>query len=99
MKVVTATAALDSGEFTPDTTLNGNSGVEISGVPLANSGGEDFGTIDMTTALTNSVNTYWAQVGEQLGNDTMVEYMERFGFYRKPPLDFPSDALAPSGAI
>ena len=79
MKVVTATAALDSGEFEPSTTLNADSGIDISGVPLANAGGEDFGTIDMSDALTNSVNTYWAQVGEQLGTDTMVEYMERFG--------------------
>ena len=99
MKVVTATAALDSGEFEPSTTLNADSGIDISGVPLENAGGEDFGTIDMTDALTNSVNTYWAQVGEQLGTDTMVEYMERFGFYSDPPLDFPSDALAPSGPI
>jgi penicillin-binding protein A len=97
MKVVTATAALDSGEFDPSTTLSADSGIDISGVPLANAGGEDFGTIDMTTALTNSVNTYWAQVGEQLGTETMVEYMERFGFYSDPPLDFPSRALEASG--
>ena len=51
----------------------------------------------MTTALTNSVNTYWAQVGEQLGTDTMVTYMERFGFYSDPELDYPSDQMAPSG--
>ena len=46
----------------------------------------------MTTALTNSVNTYWAQVGEQLGTETMVEYMERFGFYCDPELDYPPTA-------
>ena len=97
MKVVTAVAALDSGEFETSTTLNANSGVDISGVPLANSGGEDFGTIDMTAALTNSVNTYWAQVGEDLGTDTMVEYMKRFGFYSDPELDYPGDQMAPSG--
>jgi penicillin-binding protein A len=97
MKVVTAVAALDSGEFTPDTTLNADSGIDISGVPLANSGGADFGTIDMTTALTQSVNTYWAQVGEQLGADTMVEYMKRFGFYSDPELDFPDNRMRPSG--
>jgi penicillin-binding protein A len=99
MKVVTATAALDSGEFTPESVLNGNSGVPISGVPLANSGGQDFGEIDMTTALTNSVNTYWAQVGEQLGADTMFEYMERFGFNGDPPVQYPDSELAPSGVI
>jgi peptidoglycan glycosyltransferase len=99
MKIVAATAALDSGEFTPATTLNANSGVEISGVPLANAGGEDFGTIDMTTALTNSVNTYWAQVGEQLGTETMFEYMDRFGFNEDPPIDYPPSELRASGVF
>jgi peptidoglycan glycosyltransferase len=97
MKVVTATAALDSGEFTPDSTLSGRSGIEIDGVPLANSGGEEFGTIDMTTALTNSVNTWWAQAGEKLGKDTMFKYMDRYGFNAKPRLDYPSFQLVASG--
>jgi penicillin-binding protein A len=97
MKVVTAAAALDSGEFEPDTVLNADSPKEISGVPLENSGGASFGDIDMTFALTNSVNTYWAQVGEQLGTETMVEYMERFGFYDDPRLDYPDDQMKASG--
>jgi peptidoglycan glycosyltransferase len=97
MKVVTAAAALDSGEFEPDTVLNADSPKEISGVPLANSGDQSFGDIDMTTALTNSVNTYWAQVGEQLGTETMVEYMGRFGFYADPELDYPEDQMRASG--
>jgi penicillin-binding protein A len=97
MKVVTAAAALDSGEFEPSSVLNADSPKEISGVELQNSGGQSFGDIDMTTALTNSVNTYWAQVGEQLGTETMVTYMERFGFYSDPELDYPSDQMAPSG--
>jgi penicillin-binding protein A len=97
MKVVTATAALDSGEFTPDTTLSGASPIEIEGVPLSNDAGEQFGTIDMTTALTNSVNTYWAQVGEKLGKDTMFKYMDRYGFDAKPRLDYPSFQLNASG--
>jgi len=97
MKVVTAAAAIDSGEFETSTTLNANSGVSISGAPLANSGGQDFGTIDMTTALTNSVNTYWAQVGEELGSETYLEYMTRFGFNADPKLDYPDSQMAPSG--
>jgi peptidoglycan glycosyltransferase len=97
MKVVTATAALDSGDFTPSSTLSGRSPIEIGGVPLSNSGGEQFGTIDMTTALTNSVNTWWAQAGEELGKDTMFEYMDRFGFNAKPRLDYPGFQLAASG--
>jgi peptidoglycan glycosyltransferase len=97
MKVVTATAALDSGEFTPDSVLSGRSPQVIDGVPLSNSGNEQFGDIPMTTALTNSVNTWWAQVGEKLGKDTMFKYMDRYGFNAKPRLDYPGFQLAASG--
>jgi penicillin-binding protein A len=98
-KVVTAAAALDSGEYDTGTVLNANSPQDFSGVPLANAGGQSFGDIDMTEALTNSVNTYWAQIGEGLGAGTMVDYMERFGFYEDPPLDYPDGQLAPSGVF
>jgi penicillin-binding protein A len=98
-KVVTATAALDSGKLTPDTVIDASSPKEISGVPLENAGGESFGPISATDALTNSVNTYWAQVGERIGRDTLVEYMRRFGFYEDPQLDYPSFQMIPSGII
>jgi peptidoglycan glycosyltransferase len=97
MKVVTAAAALDSGEFTPDTVLSGRSPRQIGGVPLSNAGGEQFGDIDMTTALTHSVNVYFAQVGERLGNETMFKYLDRFGFNQDPELGYPDNQMAPSG--
>jgi peptidoglycan glycosyltransferase len=99
MKVVTATAAIDSGEYTPDDTVSGRSPKEISGVPLENAGGEQFGDIPLTEALTNSVNTVWAEVGEKLGKDTMYKYMDRFGFDEKPHLDYPGFQLATSGVF
>jgi penicillin-binding protein A len=98
-KVVTATAALDSGKITPDTVIDASSPKTISGVPLENAGGESFGPISATDALTNSVNTYWAQVGERIGRDTLVEYMKRFGFYADPQLDYPDEQMIPSGII
>lgn len=97
MKVVTAAAALDSGELTPDDTINAPASIDISGVPLRNDDGRDYGQINMDTALTNSVNTFFAQVGEQLGTDTMVEYMKRFGFYSDPQLDYPDNQMRASG--
>jgi penicillin-binding protein A len=97
MKTVTATAALDTGEFTPGSRVSGRNGKKISGVPLNNFGGEDFGDIDLTFALTNSVNTVWAEVGERLGKKTMADYMTRYGFYKLPPIDLPADQLLASG--
>jgi len=97
MKVVTAAAALDTGRYTPDSQVSGRNGKKISGVPLNNFGGEDFGNITLTDALTHSVNTVWAEVGEKLGKGTMAKYMTRFGFYKQPPIDLPSDQLLSSG--
>ncbi len=95
-KIVTAAAAIDSGMYTPNSVVNGNSPKTISGVPLQNDNNQSFGNIDLTTALTYSVNTVWAQVAEHVGRKTMTEYMKRFGFYAKPPLDYPPFQLRAS---
>jgi peptidoglycan glycosyltransferase len=96
-KVVTAAAALDSGEFSPDSMVSGKSPIVISGAPLRNFSGEQFGSITLTTALTHSVNTVWAQVAERLGHDRMATYMKRFGFGSDPPLDYPDGQMLASG--
>jgi peptidoglycan glycosyltransferase len=96
-KVVTATAAIDTGTYTPESTLSGRNGVVISGVPLQNDDDESFGAITLTQALVKSVNTVWAQVAERLGKRTMARYMDRFGFDRKPQLDYPAEQMSVSG--
>jgi peptidoglycan glycosyltransferase len=95
-KVVTASAAIDSGKYTAQSAVDGTNDVKISGVPLANDYNKSFGKVDLTTALAKSVNTAFAQVGEDLGKATMKRYMERFGFDRKPQLDYPKDTMSAS---
>ncbi len=96
-KVVTATAALDTGEFTPSSTVSGRNGIVVSGVPLSNDNNESFGPLTLTQALAKSVNTVWAQVAEHLGARTLERYMRRFGFDAKPQLDYPADEMSASG--
>jgi peptidoglycan glycosyltransferase len=98
-KVVTAAAALDSGRYKPDSFISGKSPKVISGVPLSNFGGENFGAISLTDALTHSVNTVFGEVGEKLGRPTMLKYMRRFGFQRTPPLDYPKTQMLASGVF
>jgi peptidoglycan glycosyltransferase len=96
-KVVTSIAAIDSGKYTPDTIVNGDSPKKISGVPLANDDNESYGDITLGKALTNSVNTVFARVALKVGGATMQKYMSRLGFGKDIPLDFPHDQIAPSG--
>jgi peptidoglycan glycosyltransferase len=96
-KTVTATAAIDSGRYQPDSRVSGKNGKVISGTPLNNFGQQDYGDITLTEALTHSVNTVWAEVGVKLGRNRMQEYMDRFGFGQKPPMDYPADQMSTSG--
>lgn len=95
-KVVTATAGIDSGKYAPDSTIDGDSPKTISGVPLENDNNQSWGPITLTKALTESVNTVFAQVAQNVGRPTMTKYMKRFGFYALPPIDLPKDELRTS---
>jgi penicillin-binding protein A len=96
-KVVTAIAAIDTGKFTPDSLVNGNSPQTFEGIPLNNDGDTSYGDISLTEGLTQSVNTVYANVAQTLQGSILAEYMDRLGYYRKPPIDLPSDELTASG--
>ncbi len=98
-KLITTTAALDTGEYTPNSIFNGNSPVTISGHPLENDSNYSYGEVTLTDALTNSINTVYGPLGLKLGADVMQEYMERYGFYSVPPLDYPADQMIKSGEL
>ena len=98
-KVVTAAAGLESGVITPDTTFAAPSPLIFETKPLQNDFDESFGPIPLATALTNSVNTWFGQLGEKVGNETLFRTMERFGFGAVPPIDLPENALSRSGVF
>jgi peptidoglycan glycosyltransferase len=98
-KVVTAAAGLDSGAITPETAIDAPGTIEVQGQPLSNDFNQSFGPITLDTALTNSVNTWFAQLGEQLGAETMFEYMDAFGFGSTPAIDLPEDQVYTSGVF
>jgi penicillin-binding protein A len=96
-KVVTAAAGLESGTITPETTIDAPGTLEVEGQPLNNDFSEDFGPIALDTALTNSVNTWFGQLGQKVGQEALFETMEKFGFGSIPAIDLPSEELLPSG--
>jgi penicillin-binding protein A len=96
-KVVTAAAGLESGVITPETTINAPGSLEVEGTPLQNDFNQDWGSITLDTALTNSVNTWFGQLGQKVGQDALFEQMEKFGFNATPAIDLPSEEVYPSG--
>ncbi len=88
-KVVTATAAIDTGQYTPQSLVSGRNGIVVSGVPLSNDDDESYGQITLTEGLVKSVNTVYAQVAEHVGKQTLARYMDRFGFDCKTAAGLP----------
>jgi peptidoglycan glycosyltransferase len=98
-KVVTAAAGLESGVVTPETTINAPGSIMDEGHALNNDGLINWGPISLDTALTNSVNTWFGQLGQKLGQDRLFSMMEKFGLGSLPPIDLPEGELLPSGVV
>jgi peptidoglycan glycosyltransferase len=96
-KVVTAIAAIDSGKFTPESYVNGDSPQTFQGIPLNNDGDTSYGSVTLTYALTNSINTVYANVAQDLGPTLLHDYMARLGYFKAPPIDLPGGELVASG--
>jgi penicillin-binding protein A len=96
-KVVTAAAGLESGTITPETTIDAPGTLIDEGHVLANDFERPWGEISLDTALTNSVNTWFGQLGQKVGQDDLFETMEKFGFNSTPPIDLPDEEVYNSG--
>ena len=97
-KVVTASAALESGEYTPDSTFHDPGYCTVYGRRVNNyDTTRPFGTITLESALAYSVNSVFCNIGLELGAKRILETARRFGFYERPPLETPADERRPSG--
>jgi len=97
-KVITASAALESKEFTPDSTFVDPGYCTVYGKRVNNfDTSSPFGTITLENALAYSVNSVFCNVGLKLGAKAILAQARRFGFYVRPPLETPVDERAPSG--
>ncbi|MDD4851449.1 MAG: penicillin-binding transpeptidase domain-containing protein, partial [Gemmiger sp.] len=102
-KLATAAAALDSGLMTVDQSFNCTGELTVAENSTqwkttyhCAAAGEGTNTTvhgwqDMTTALNNSCNLYFIQVGQTLGAQLFYDYFEAFGFTGITGVDLPSE--------
>jgi penicillin-binding protein A len=100
-KVVTATAALNSGRFTPDSRFDDPGYCVEYGKQVRNAGNpeapEAFGNVSLFQGLQHSINSVFCNVGKAIGAGSILGYAKRFGFYDLPPLETPEDERVASG--
>ncbi len=96
-KVVTTTAALQTGKYTPLTIVDGSGPLMVETQQLFNFNRVSYGKMTFTKALTDSVNTAFARVAEDIGPAPIADAMDAYGFGKVPEIDYPETQLRISG--
>lgn len=91
-KVVTGSAALEEGVIDLNSTFDCGGVMNVAGVPIHCWASYSHGTQDFTTAMTNSCNPAFMQIGQKLGASTFSQYFKAFGFTEPTGIDLPGEA-------
>lgn len=90
-KIVTISAGLETTHLRPDTLINCGNGVFNLFGRLIHDAGR-HGILTMEEVFEKSSNIGAIQVGLKVGNQTMYDYIRRFGFGRKTGLELPGES-------
>ncbi len=97
-KLVTAAAALSSGQYRPGSLVPGQASLDLplTTRPLPNDSGTDCGgdKVTLTQALMVSCNVSFGFLGLRLGADVLREQAEKFGFGSEYLEDLPGQAIS-----
>ena len=95
IKPLTAVAALEEGIVTPTEKIRSPAywryPNDPSGIGTRCVGG-DHGRINVTEAITKSCNYFFAQMGYELGMDTLREYLQKFGLGERTGIEIGDSA-------
>ena len=87
-KVITLSAALDTGVATLDDVCDAESTITIGNGTVSNYGDYDYGTPTLKEALALSSNTVFGRLGVQVGANKLVAYADAFGYGTSIGQDF-----------
>jgi penicillin-binding protein 2 len=98
-KIITALAALENGQITPDEVISDAGKITIGGQTFENAGGEAHGPVELRRALQVSSDVYFYLLGlEMWDTGELQEWAHKLGIGRPAELDLPeeSEGLLPT---
>ena len=103
-KVVVAAAALESGQYSPDSEIPAGASYTLPGTAYdmtnATAAGDGVnGKISMKDALAYSSNTAFSQLGVSLGGKTIADQAKKFGYGSTITLDGTNSSGSPMRAV
>ncbi|HIW53372.1 MAG TPA: PASTA domain-containing protein [Candidatus Ruthenibacterium merdigallinarum] len=98
-KIITASAALDSGKATVNTHFTCTGSIEVPGwsKPIACAGQhvqKGLTNLSFYDGLNYSCNPYFVQLGWQMGAETFADYLNVFGFNERTGIDMDDEAVS-----
>jgi penicillin-binding protein 2 len=94
-KLITATAALESGLITPDTVLFDGGSLTIGNIVFKNAGGAAYGALALPQALTVSSDVFFYQLGRDMDGRghglALQRWARRLGIGRLTGIDLPAE--------
>jgi cell division protein FtsI/penicillin-binding protein 2 len=91
-KVVTLSAALETGTASLTSTYQAPGSMDIGNAPVTNYANESYGTISLQQAFAVSSNVVFGQVANEVGANTLVQFANAFGYGQKLGQDLTSAA-------
>ena len=82
MKILSLAAAIDTGHFNPNATFNSGTWA-MGGGKITDWSSSGWGTISYKDAFDMSSNVGFAHVEQDMGADTWMKYIKRFGLLKK----------------
>ncbi|WP_026735395.1 penicillin-binding protein 2 [Fischerella sp. PCC 9605] len=87
-KIVTTTAALESGKFSPGTILPTYGYLSFGNYRFNEWNHAGFGPLGFAGAIAMSSDTFFYQVGARVGGPTLIEWTRKYGLGRKTGFEF-----------
>ncbi|HEY9807434.1 MAG TPA: penicillin-binding protein 2, partial [Candidatus Obscuribacterales bacterium] len=99
-KIVTTTAGIESGKFSPDTVLNTYPSITVGGIEFGDWNRAGFGPLGFAGALKWSSDTFFYQIAMGIGDQVLIPWTRRYGFGQKTGIELPEEAagLVPDDA-
>lgn len=93
-KIVTTTAAIESGKYPPGTVLNTFPFLEVGGIQFWDWNRAGFGPLDFPGAMAWSSDTFFYQTAIGMGENSLIQWTRRFGFGEKTGIEIAKEESA-----
>ena len=93
-KIVTTTAAIESGHYSPRTVLPTYPYINAGGILFWDWNRAGFGALDFPGAMAWSSDTFFYQIAMGIGEENLIEWTKRFGFGQKTGIELVTEESA-----